>query len=168
MNKLSEGIKSATGSAKDGLATAKAKAGETTAAARRKAAGAYDKSRDVAARSVQSTKEMASKAKAKSGDTIDKNPLAIVFGGLALGAIIGALLPKSEREQKMLGKTGKKLNDKAKQVTEAAKKAGMNKVDDLGINKDAAREQFRDLVGKATEAVKAAGKAAGDAARKDN
>jgi ElaB/YqjD/DUF883 family membrane-anchored ribosome-binding protein len=88
------------------------------------------------------------------------------LGGLALGAIVGALLPKSQREEKLLGSTGKKLNSKAKEIAQAAKQAGMDKVDSLGINKDSAREQFRDLVSKATEAVKAAGQAAGAAARK--
>ena len=166
MSKLGDGIKSATGSAKDGLSVARNKASETTAAARKKAVDTYGKSREVASRSVESSKKMASKAKAKSSDTIDKNPLAIVAGGLALGAIIGALLPKTEREKRILGSTGKKLNEKAKQVAGAAKDAGMQKVEDLGINKDAAREQFRDLVSKASEAVKAAGKAASDAASK--
>ncbi|MFC4292027.1 hypothetical protein ACFOWX_06320 [Sphingorhabdus arenilitoris] len=166
MSKLSDGIKSAADSAKDGIATAKAKAEQTSAAARKKASDAYGKGREVASKKVQSSKQLATKAKAKSADTIDKNPLAIVAGGLAIGAIIGALLPKTEREQKILGKTGKKLNEKAKQVAGAAKEAGMKKVDDLGINKDTARDQFRDLVSKATEAVKAAGQAASDAARK--
>ena len=50
----------------------------------------------------------------KTGDGIDKNPLAIVLGGIALGAIVGALLPRTERETKLMGKTGKKLNKKAK------------------------------------------------------
>ena len=54
----------------------------------------------------------------------------------------------------MMGKTGKKLNKKAKEMAEAAKAAGKEKVDSLGLNGDAVREQFRDLVSKAAEAVK--------------
>lgn len=137
MSKLKDSIKSAAQSAKGGLVSVS-----------------------------QSAREKASKAKEKSGDTIDRNPMAILLGGLALGAIVGALLPKSEREKKILGGAGKKLNQKAKEVANAAKQAGIDKVDQLGINKDTARAQFRDLVDKASEAVKAAGKAAGDAARK--
>jgi ElaB/YqjD/DUF883 family membrane-anchored ribosome-binding protein len=166
MSKLGEGLKSATDNAKDGLASAKAKAAETSNAAKQKAADALDKGRDVAARSVQSSKQIATKAVAKTSDSIDKNPLAIVVGGLALGAILGALLPKSSREKELLGKTGKKLNDRAREMAEAAKEAGTDKVNSLGLNGEAIREQFRDLVSKATEAVKAAGQAAGDAAKK--
>lgn len=137
MNKLKDGIKTATDSAKGGLAKVS-----------------------------QTARNTAKKAKEQSSGTIDKNPMAILLGGLALGAIVGALLPKSEREKKMFGAAGKKLNRKAKEVASAAKQAGIDKVDQLGINKDTARAQFRDLVDKASEAVKAAGKAAGDAARK--
>ncbi len=166
MTKLGDSIKSATDTAKDTLATAKTKAANTSGAAKRSATDAFEKSKSAAAQGVKSSKRLASKAAHKSSETIDKNPLAIVLGGLALGAIVGALLPKTEQEKKFLGKTGKKLNDKAKAVAGAAKTAGKDKIDSLGINSDSAREQFRDLVGKATEAVKAAGQAASDAARK--
>ncbi len=144
MTKLSDNISSGKGNAKEVL----------------------EKSKTTAERSLKNSKLLASKAAAKSNETIDKNPLAIVLGGLALGAIIGALLPKTEREKKILGKAGKTLNDKVKVVASAAKSAGRDKIDSFGINSDSTREQFRDLVGKATEAVKAAGQAASDAARK--
>ncbi len=154
MNKLTDELKSA-----------KAKSVQTGKAAKAKATQALGKSRDAAARGVNSSKQLASKAAAKTGDTIDKNPLAIVLGGLALGAIVGALIPKTGREKKLLGKQGRKINDRIKQASDAAKTAGKGKIDELGLNQDAVREQFRDLVSKAAETVKAAGKAAGDAAR---
>jgi ElaB/YqjD/DUF883 family membrane-anchored ribosome-binding protein len=166
MAKSQENIKAASANAKQALASAKTKVGSTGQAAKRKANEAIAKSKTAASRGVSSSKELANKAAKKSTETIDKNPLAIVLGGLALGAIVGALLPRSEQEKKLLGKTGKKLNDKAKSVAGAAKSAGKDKIDSLGINSDSAREQFRDLVGKATEAVKAAGVAASEAARK--
>jgi ElaB/YqjD/DUF883 family membrane-anchored ribosome-binding protein len=168
MTKLSDSIKTAADTAKDQLSSAKTKAGEKSQAAMRSASEAFDKSKSAAARGVRSSKKIATKAVEKSSDTIDKNPIAMVLGGLAIGVIVGALLPKSEREKKILGKTGKKLNDKAKAVAGAAKNAGKEKIDSLGINSESARDQFHDLVGKATEAVKAAGKAASDAARKSD
>lgn len=166
MSKLSDGIKSATEGAKSGLASAREKTAQTGAAARQAASDTYGRSREAAARGVQSSKDMAHKAAAKTGDTVDKNPIAIVLGGLALGAIAGALLPTTAREKKVLGKAGKKLNQKASDVANAAKTAGKDKVESLGLNGDAVRDQFRDLVSKAAEAVKAAGQAAGVEARK--
>lgn len=166
MNKLTDSIKTAADTAKDGMNAARTKASETRNLARQKANVAIGKGKDAATRSAEASKALAGKAAGKSGDTIDKNPLAMVVGGIALGAIIGALLPKSEREEKILGSAGKKLNSKAREVASAAKQAGKDKIETLGINKESAREQFRDLVSKATEAVKAAGQAASDAARK--
>jgi ElaB/YqjD/DUF883 family membrane-anchored ribosome-binding protein len=168
MSKIGDTIKTATDTAKEGLATAKAKTSETSAAAREKAAEAYEKGREAAARGVQQSRHVAHNVAIKTNDGIDKNPLAIVLGGIALGAIVGALLPTTEREKKVMGKTGKKLNKKAKEMAKAAKAAGKEQVDSLGLNGDAVREQFRDLVSKAALAVKAAGEAAkAEAAKKD-
>ena len=166
MSKIGDSIKTAADSAKEGLATAKAKTTEPSGAAREKAAEAYEKGREAAARGVQQSREVAHNVAIKTGDGIDKNPLAIVLGGIALGAIVGALLPTTEREKKVMGKTGKKLNKKAKEMAKAAKAAGKQQVDSLGLNGDAMREQFRDLVSKAALAVKAAGEAATEAAKK--
>ncbi|MEY4574262.1 MAG: hypothetical protein RL251_384 [Pseudomonadota bacterium] len=147
MSKIGDSIKTAADSAKDSLATAKAKTTQSTATARAKASEAYEK------------------GKGKTSDGIDKNPLAIVLGGIAIGAIVGALLPRTERETKVLGKAGKKLNKKARKMAEAAKAAGKDQVESLGLNGDALRLQFRDLVSKAALAVKAASQAATDAAK---
>jgi len=147
MSKIGDSIKTAADSAKDSLASAKAKTTQSTAAARAKASEAYEK------------------GKGKTSDGIDKNPLAIVLGGMAIGAIVGALLPRTERETKVLGKAGKKLNKKARKMAEAAKAAGKDQVESLGLNGDALRLQFRDLVSKAAVAVKAASQAATDAAK---
>ena len=147
MSKIGDSITTAADSAKDILATAKAKTTQSTATARAKASEAYEK------------------GKGKTSDGIDKNPLAIVLGGIAIGAIVGALLPRTERETKVLGKAGKKLNKKARKMADAAKAAGKDQVESLGLNGDALRLQFRDLVSKAALAVKAAGQAATDAAK---
>jgi ElaB/YqjD/DUF883 family membrane-anchored ribosome-binding protein len=166
MSKLGDNLKSATGVARESIAHAGEKAREASVAAKRSAAVAAEKGKAAAARSVQSSKQLAKKAGKASADGIDKNPLAIVAGGIAIGAIIGMLLPKSEREQKVLGKAGKAINDTAKRAANAAKDAGKAKVNEVGLSTDAMRDQFRDLVGKASEAVKAAGKAAADEARR--
>lgn len=147
MSKIGDSIKTAADSAKDSLASAKAKTTQSSAAARVKASDMYEK------------------GKGKTSDGIDKNPLAIVLGGIAIGAIVGALLPRTERETKVLGKTGKKLNKKARKMAEAAKAAGKDQVESLGLNGDALRLQFRELVSKAAVAVKAASQAATDAAK---
>ena len=126
---------------------------------------AFEKGKDAAATGVEQSKVIARQAKAKTIESVDKSPLAIILGGIAIGAIVGALLPRTERETKVLGKAGKKLNKKARKIAEAAKVAGMSQVDTLGLNGEAMRAQFRELVSKAALAVKAAGQAATEAAK---
>ena len=158
MSKIGDSIKSAADSAK-------ATTSRSSAAARQKASVAFEKGKDAAATGVEQSKVIARQAKAKTIESVDKSPLAIILGGIAIGAIVGALLPRTERETKILGKTGKKLNKKARKVAEAAKVAGMSQVDTLGLNGEAMRAQFRELVSKAALAVKAAGQAATEAAK---
>ena len=124
--------------------------------------------KDAAVTGVEQSKVIARKAKAKTIEGVDKNPLAIILGGIAIGAIVGALLPRTERETKVLGKAGKKLNKKARKIAEASKVAGMSQVDTLGLNGEAMRAQFRELVSKAALALKAAGQAATEAAKEKN
>lgn len=166
MSKLGDNLKTATGAARESIVSASEKARGAGEAAKRSAAAAAEKSKAAAARSVESSKQLAKKASKASADGIDKNPLAIVAGGIAIGAIIGMLLPKTEREKKVLGKAGKAINETAKRAANAAKDAGRAKVDEVGLGTDAIRDQFRDLVSKASEAVKAAGQAAANEARK--
>jgi hypothetical protein len=158
MSKIGDSIKSAADSAK-------AKTARSSAAARQKASVAFEKGKDAAATGVEQSKVIARQAKAKTIESVDKSQLAIILGGIAIGAIVGALLPRTERETKVLGKAGKKLNKKARKIAEAAKVAGMSQVDTLGLNGEAMRAQFRELVSKAALAVKAAGQAATEAAK---
>jgi len=46
-------------------------------------------------------------------DTVREQPLVLAGLGLALGALIGATLPRSETEDEMLGRTSDQLKDKA-------------------------------------------------------
>ena len=45
----------------------------------------------------------ASAATAKAGDEIDEAPLIALAGGLAVGVLLAAFLPRTEREDKLLG-----------------------------------------------------------------
>lgn len=152
--------------ARQGLTSAKRKASDSSAAAKKKAGEIYGKGRDAASRGAQNSKALAGKAKQKSGESIEANPLLTVAGGLALGAIVGALLPRSEREEKIMGKTGKKINDGARQAASAAKEAGKKTMAEVGLDAEHAKGQLKDIFGKANEAAKAAGTAAKDSVKK--
>jgi ElaB/YqjD/DUF883 family membrane-anchored ribosome-binding protein len=165
MTKLTDSLKNAGETAKDTLSAARSKASASQDKARQQATKALDKSKALASTSIKNTKKVASEAAAKTEQALDANPLMAVMGGLALGLIAGALLPRTKSEEKLLGGSSKKLKKKAQKVADAAKAAGKEKVDSLGLNTDLVKDQFRDLVMKAGEAVKAAGKAASESAK---
>jgi hypothetical protein len=94
------------------------------------------------------------------------NPLVTVIGAVAIGAIGAALLPKTARENKHLGPIGKHMRGRARNAAAAAKDVGKEHLDNLGINREAAATQLRDLAAKLGKAASAAGTAAAEAARK--
>lgn len=99
-------------------------------------------------------------------DGLENNPIVALIGGLALGAITAALLPKTQRESKWLGKTSDSLRDTASNAANAARKAGKSQLDTLGVNSSAARDQLRDVIEKIGQAATTASKAASDSFRK--
>lgn len=175
MNKLTDNIDKARAASRERLETAKEIASDSSIVAREKmseskarAAALLGEGREKAAVRVAATKDAAKKAVAKSEETISSSPLAIVAGGAALGVLIGALLPKSKTETKLVGGAGRKINETAKTAYEAAKEASRDQVNEMGLNNDNMRSQFKDLFGKAIEAAKTAMAAAQDAVKEEN
>ena len=111
--------------------------------ARQRAIDAYDSARD-----------RVSDAGAKASDTLGQAPLIALAGGLAAGALLAALLPKSKTEQKLLGPVGERLTGSAKTAAEAARDAGSARLEELGLTRDAGVDTIKSIL-----------KGAGDAAR---
>lgn len=99
--------------------------------ARNAASNAYSTTKDRTSALYGSARERASGAVSTSRDTIESNPVVALAGGLALGAILGAVLPTSRREQELLGDVGSRVNDAAKGVASSAVEAGRTQVDEL-------------------------------------
>src|SRR5918997_4109521 len=95
--------------------------------ARERTAAAYATARERAGSPYET-------AGRKTSQGIDSNPVAAVVGGLAIGAIVAALLPRTSREEELLGGVGRKINDSARQAANAAKEAGRGQLDELGLS----------------------------------
>ncbi len=130
-----------------------------------KAGSAYDSSRDAVKHGAEVTRDKARELGSKTGEQVQNNPIAMLFGGLAIGAVLGALLPRTQREAEVLGKTGRDLKARATSAFQAAKEAGSQQIDELGLSGDAVKNQFKSLVDKAGGAAKTAGKAAAQGAK---
>ena len=111
---------------------------------RQSAADAYQAARDRTSAAYAAARERAGSVGQKTAETIDTAPMIAVAGGLALGALLGALLPRSSREEELLRPVGERLNETARQAIDSARAS--------------AREQIGDLGEKAADAIRSAAK----------
>jgi hypothetical protein len=113
-----------------------------------------------------------SAARDRAGDTakgaaarIEANPALALLGGLAIGAIAGGLLPRSDRERALLAPLGERIGEAARAALAAGRDTGKQSLADAGIGTDQLREQVNTLVEQALAAAREAGIAAIGAAR---
>lgn len=130
------------------------------AGVKNKARDAYSSTRERTSAAYGTARERASSARQRTSQGIDTNPFGALIGGLAVGALIAAVLPKSRREEELLGNYGKKINQTAKEAARAAKDAGKDKLDELGLNQETAKQKLGDIASKAGEAARTSASAA--------
>jgi ElaB/YqjD/DUF883 family membrane-anchored ribosome-binding protein len=121
--------------------------------------------KDYAGEKLKSGGEAARAAGRKVADEVDAFPVAALIGGLAVGAVLGALLPRTRQEEELLGSIGGAINERAKEAVFAARDAGQAKLDELGISSDAAGKQVGRLIESLGQVAESAGSAAIDAVR---
>lgn len=109
--------------------------------------------RHRAIEAYDSTRESASDATRRAGERIGEAPLIALGAGVAVGALLAALLPSTRRERELLGPYGNRVTGAARDAAGAARKVGSEKLRELGLTPDAVAE-------KASEAAKASAQAA--------
>jgi hypothetical protein len=117
--------------------------------------------RERAIEVYDSTLDRATAASARAGEM----PLLALAGGVVLGAVLAALLPRTRTEDKLLGKVGGRITDGARAAADAAKDAGREKLSELNITRDAGASAVQSLVDGLREAAKTSGEAALGAVR---
>lgn len=105
----------------------------------------------------------ASSRRQRAGDKIENNPLALVAGGVALGVVIGALLPRLSKEKELLAPVGKRIAEGASAAAAAAREAGKAEIDALLPQRDAAKDQIGKIIGSAFTAARDATRTKTDA-----
>jgi ElaB/YqjD/DUF883 family membrane-anchored ribosome-binding protein len=133
---------------------------------RDRAEEAYEGARERAIEAYEATRDRASEARAQAREGVGEAPLLALGGGLALGALIAALLPKTRAEDKLLGPVGGKITGGARSAFDAAKDAGREKLTELNITRDAGTNAVQSLFKGLSDAAKVSGEAALGAVRK--
>ena len=121
--------------------------GGYAASARERAIEAYDNARE------------------KAVDTLGEAPLIALAGGIAAGALIAALLPRTRTEAQLVRPTAKRVRDSARAAYRAAKDTGSERLNELGLTREKGEQTIQSLFEGVTDAARASGKAALDAAR---
>jgi hypothetical protein len=104
-------------------------------------------------------------ARGRATDTLGQAPLIALAGGIAAGALIAALLPRTDAEARLVRPTAKRVKDSARAAFTAARDTGSQRLDELGISRQKGEETVRSLLDGLTDAAKASANAAVDAVR---
>lgn len=104
-------------------------------------------------------------ARERAVDTLGEAPLLALAGGIAAGALIAALLPRTRTEARLLRPTAQRVKDSARAAFDAARDTGTERLGELGISREKGEETIRSLLGGLSDAAKASASAAADAVR---
>ncbi|WP_322965580.1 hypothetical protein [Sphingomonas fuzhouensis] len=137
---------------------------ETIDHTRETASQVYHDAKDKAAAALHTSKDKAGDLAQKTARTIEGNPLGILVGGLVVGVIAGALIPRSAREKEWLTPIGKKLGETIRQAAQAARETGLRELENAGLTKDAAKDRAKSLLDDVVKVASNAGSAAAKAA----
>ena len=105
-------------------------------------------------------------ARERTVGTLGEAPLIALAGGLAAGALIAALLPRTQAETRAVGPTARRVKDTARTAFKAAKDTGSSKLSEAGITREKGEDTIRSLFQGVSDAARASANAALDAARK--
>lgn len=95
---------------------------------------------------------------------LESNPVGVLVGGLTVGLIAGALIPRGAQEKKLLGTVGKRLAEGATAALVAARQTGKEQLSSAVLGRDAAKESARKVFDSAVTAARKGKKTVEDAA----
>jgi hypothetical protein len=105
-------------------------------------------------------------ARDRTVGTLSETPLLALAGGIAAGALIAALLPRTKAETRAVRPTARRVKDTAKAAFKAARDTGSEKLSEVGITREKGEDTLRSLFQGVSDAARASANAALDAARK--
>ena len=104
-------------------------------------------------------------ARTRTSDALEETPLIALAGGLAAGALIAALLPRTRTEERLVRPYANRAKETARSAAQAASDAGRGRLDELGLTPDKGKDAVRSIIDGAREAVRASAQAAAASVR---
>lgn len=98
---------------------------------RNRAADAYQTARQRTASAYEAARGRAAEVTRSATDQIGVYPVGAVIGGLAVGALLGFLLPSTKREEELLGSTGRRITGAAREAAQRGLDAGKEQVEQI-------------------------------------
>jgi len=127
--------------------------------------GGSNSPRTRAIEAYESARGSVTDAGRRASDALTEAPLIALAGGLAAGALIASLLPRTETEDRLVRPTARRVRRSAEAAVSAARDTGTQRLGELGINRQKGEETIRSLLDSVTDAAKASARAAADAAK---
>ena len=98
---------------------------------RGRAVDALEAARERTASAYEAARSRASDMTRQASDQLSVYPVAAVVAGFALGALAAAVLPRTDREEKLLGKSGRRLTGAARDAAQRGLDAGKEQLDQI-------------------------------------
>jgi len=100
-----------------------------------------------------------------ANDTLGQAPLLALAGGLAAGALIAALLPRTDAETRLLKPTARRVKNSARAAAEAARDTSKQRFEELGFTREQGSRQLNNFLDGLKDTAKASADAALEAVR---
>ena len=107
-----------------------------------------------------SARDRVSGAGRRAGEALEEAPLIALAAGLAAGAAIAAILPRTRTESRLLRPVTDRARETAKTALQAAKEAGQTRLDELGLTRQKGSDTLRSIFEGVSDAARASGQAA--------
>jgi hypothetical protein len=99
-------------------------------------------------------------ARERTADTLGQAPFIALAGGIAAGALLAALLPRTDTETRLIRPTARRVKKSARTAADAARTTGTQRLDELGLSRDKGEQTIRNLLEGLTDAARASANAA--------
>jgi hypothetical protein len=104
-------------------------------------------------------------ARGGATDTLGQAPLIALAGGIAAGALIAALLPRTKAETRLVRPTARRVKDSARTAYDAARSTSKDRFEELGFTRAKGEETLNSLIDGLKDAARASADAAMSAVR---